>query len=184
MNHKILNAATTIISQGGVIAYPTEAVFGLGCDPFNERAVNRLLQIKQRQVDKGLILLAADWAQFENLIHLPNKKILEKVYATWPGPVTWCFPATSAVPPWICGNHSTVAIRLTAHPLAHELCRLLNHVLVSTSANIANQPACCTATEVEKTFGALIDFVIPGEVGELVRPTPILDVMTGEVVRD
>lgn len=181
-NQMLMNALAAV-RQGGIIAYPTEAVYGLGCDPFNEQAVTKLLQIKQRPVEKGLILIASDWSQFRNLIHVPDQKLLQKVDATWPGPVTWCFPATDAVPYWIRGNYSTVAIRMTNHPIAKALCNALNSVLVSTSANIATEEPSCTAQEVAKVFGNKIDYIVPGEVGSLERPTAILDVITSEIIR-
>src|SRR5688572_25705866 len=137
-----LENAARAIRDGGVIAYPTEAVWGLGCDPFDEAAVARLLAIKQRDVAKGLILVAGERAQFDDLLDwstLPAER-LAAVEASWPGPNTWIVPATARVPRWITGAHHGVAVRVSAHPLVAALCGKLGGPLVSTSANRAGAP--------------------------------------------
>ena len=94
------SAAADLLRRGGVIAYPTEAVWGLGCDPFDEAAVLRLLALKQRAVEKGLILIAAAASQFDGLLDwnaLPEAR-RAAVHASWPGPHTWIVPATGRVP--------------------------------------------------------------------------------------
>nr|MDQ2696242.1 Sua5/YciO/YrdC/YwlC family protein [Pseudomonadota bacterium] len=129
MQAQRLRQAARILRQGGVIAYPTEAVYGLGCDPRNRRAVQRLLEIKRRPPAKGLILIAADLAQLEPFIDpLPpdRRRLLD---AAWPGPVTWLVPARRA-PVWLRGNHPTLAVRVTAHPLAAALCRAFGGAVV------------------------------------------------------
>ena len=165
------------------IAYPTEAVYGLGCDPFNEKSVLRLLEFKKRSVDKGLILIAASWEQIKNLSAPVDKKLLAKALATWPGPVTWLFPAAKTVPPWIHGKYKTVALRITAHPLAKALCATYGGPIVSTSANLEGDKATTTYTATKKQFAQKIDFIVPGEVGGLPKPTIICDVLSGEIIR-
>jgi L-threonylcarbamoyladenylate synthase len=130
--------AVCVLRHGGVIAYPTEAVWGVGCDPFSEATVLRLLAIKQRPVDKGVILAAGALEQFEGLLDwslLPTDRS-EAVYATWPGPHTWIVPATGRVPHWITGAHDGVAVRVSAHPTVVALCAAFGGPIVSTSANI------------------------------------------------
>ncbi|MGH6977933.1 MAG: Sua5/YciO/YrdC/YwlC family protein, partial [Brevundimonas sp.] len=134
--------AAIALHAGGVIAYPTEAVWGLGCDPFDEAAVLRLLAIKQRPVDKGLILIAASVTQLDGLADwdaLPDAR-RDDVLASWPGPHTWIMPATARVPRWITGVHDGVAMRVSAHPVVIALCDAFGGVLVSTSANPAAAP--------------------------------------------
>jgi L-threonylcarbamoyladenylate synthase len=178
-----IGKAVTILKQGGIIAYPTEGVYGLGCDPFNEQAVLRLLKLKRRSVDKGLILIASRWEQLENLVKPIAGKLLAKAKATWPGPVTWVFPATNKVPVWIRGAHNSVAIRVTNHPVAYALCNAFGGPIVSTSANVEGHPVTRTSEEVHKQFPQGIDFIVSGRVGDLKSPTMIRDVLTGKVLR-
>ncbi len=178
-----IQPAVEVLKRGGIIAYPTESVYGLGCDPFNEKAVMRLLGLKKRSVEKGLILIAADWEQVKSLVKPIKPYLLKRVLATWPGPVTWTFPAAHGLPQWIRGAHSTVAIRVTAHPIASELCRVFNQPLVSTSANIEGQPPVVKDEDIEKIFPEGIDGVVTGSLGGLAKPTEIRSALTGETLR-
>lgn len=178
--------ATDRLQQGGVIAYPTEAVWGVGCDPFNERAVHRLLSIKQRPVDKGLILIAAELNQLRsclNLSALPVER-LEDVLASWPGPHTWVMPASERAPAWITGAHTGLAVRVSAHPVVVALCRAFGGPLVSTSANLSGQPAPLQRAELDPALLARLDGVTDGETGGLLRATPIRDARSGRQLRD
>lgn len=172
-----------VLRAGGIIAYPTEAVYGLGCDFTNERAVMRLLQLKKRSVNKGLILIAASWQQVEPLVKHVADELLKKVLVTWPGPATWIFPATEKVPNWITGESESVAVRVTAHPIARAICEEYGQPIVSTSANITGFLPARSYQEVVQQFGDEINFIVEGEVGDLQNPTVIRDVITGELVR-
>lgn len=176
--------AALLLRVGKVIAYPTEAVYGLGCDPFNERAVAELLQLKQRPAAKGLILLAASWDKVEFLVDknkVPEVN-LQKALSTWPGAITWVFPASFAVPPWIRGEHDTIALRVTAHPVARAICENFDCPIVSTSANISALPPARIHSELVQQFGDKLEFVVAGEIGEEGKPTSIYDVLTGDVL--
>lgn len=176
-----MDKAINHLKQGGVIAYPTEAIYGLGCDPFNEAAVNKLLRIKQRSVDKGLILIAADFSQIEPLIKaVPNLKAIQQ---TWPGPNTWVFPATNKVPKWITGQFQTVAVRITNHPLAKALCETFGKPIVSTSANLSHEPAAKTWKTIDPKILSQIDYCVKGEVGKAKKPSTIRDAVSGGVIR-
>lgn len=175
--------AVAILKQGGVIAYPTEAVFGLGCDPFNPDAVERLLAIKQRPVEKGLILIAANWQQVAALTAPLTAAQLQPVFATWPGPITWVFPAAAKVPAWLRGEHTSIALRVTAHPLAHALCEAFDGPLVSTSANLSGQSPARTSDEARAQLDHSIDLILEGAVGQRANPTQIRDVLTGQILR-
>lgn len=168
---------------GGLIAYPTEAVFGLGCDPLNKQAVWRLLELKQRPIHKGLILIAADFSQLEPFLESLTPFDQNRLRATWPGPHTWLIPARTTAPPWLRGRHDTLAVRVTAHPLAAALCRLCRHPLVSTSANLSGRPPARTALAVRRQLGRDIDYVLPGPTGGAVNPTKIQDLRTGQSIR-
>lgn len=177
--------AVAALKSGGVIAYPTEAVWGLGCDPFDEAAVLRLLAIKQRPVEKGLILIAADLAQLQPVLDLatvPEARLTE-VLASWPGPNTWVLPASAAAPRWITGAHAGIAVRISAHPTVTALCRAFGGPLVSTSANLAGAPAAFHRDQLDPAVISIVDGVTEGETGGLDQPTPIRDAISGHVFR-
>lgn len=178
-----LQAAARAIRAGGVVAYPTEAVYGLGCDPHNEIAVRRLLALKRRPLHKGLILIAADFAQLAPFLQPLSPSDQTRLAATWPGPYTWLIPAWPTTPPWLRGRHDTLAVRVTAHPLAAALCRACGHPLVSTSANRSGRPPARTALAVRRQLGCDLDDLLPGPTGGAAQPTEIRDLRTGRVAR-
>jgi L-threonylcarbamoyladenylate synthase len=178
---KIRNAVRQL-KAGAVIAYPTEAVYGLGCDPLNEAAVMSLLNIKQRPVDKGLILIASSLKQLTPYLIL-DQPLIERITPSWPGPITWVIPARPWVPNWLTGDHSSLAVRVTAHPVARDLCSQFNGPLVSTSANTTNQPAIKDSRKLLKTFTGSNIVIVHGIVGELGKETSIIDVLTGKHLR-
>ena len=179
------NEAADALRRGGVIAYPTEAVWGLGCDPFDESAVLRLLAIKQRPVDKGVILIAASRAQFDGLLDWEalTEAQRDAVLASWPGPNTWIIPTTPRVPRWITGTHDGVAVRVSAHPDVVALCDAFGGPLVSTSANLAGEPPAFTREALDPRVLARLDGVTGGETGGLASPTAIRDARTGARIR-
>ena len=177
--------AARVLQRGGVIAYPTEAVWGLGCDPCNESAVRRLLALKRRAVDKGLILIAGALAQFDGLLDwdaLPVDRS-ETVYASWPGPHTWVVPASGRVPHWITGAHDGVAVRVSAHPDVIALCAAFGGPLVSTSANPAGAAAPKTLADFDPALLVQLDGIVIGNIGGLVNPTEIREAGSGAVLR-
>jgi L-threonylcarbamoyladenylate synthase len=178
-----LRRAVRVLREGGVIAYPTEAVWGLGCDPRNRTAVERLLHLKQRDWRKGLIVIADNFEQLWPFIADPNTSRLEPAIASWPGPATWLMPASPSAPRWITGGRDRIAVRVTAHPLASALCRAYGAPIVSTSANRSRQPPLKTRLQVQRQFEGVVDCILAGALGGLERPTSIRDLETGEVVR-
>lgn len=172
-----------VLLDHGVIAYPTEGVWGLGCLPESEMAVQRLLSLKQRPVEKGLILVAASMEQLDPYLDSLDKQDRIKLKQCWPGPVTFLIPDNGMAPPWIIGSHSSVALRVSAHPVVKELCLAIDGPLVSTSANRANHPPALTVLQVRKYFGEMIDDLCPGKLGDYGRPSEIRDLHTNQVVR-
>jgi L-threonylcarbamoyladenylate synthase len=170
------------IRAGAVIAYPTEAVWGLGCDPWNEEAVYRLLAIKGRSVEKGVILVADNIRQFDFLFEDFPQAWLDKMSSTWPGPNTWLVPHQGLLPAWITGQHDSVAVRVSDHPLVRELCALAGPI-VSTSANPQGRPPARSRLRVEQYFRGQIDAVLGGALGGRKSPSVIRDLRSGEVVR-
>lgn len=181
-----LDTAVPLLRAGGVIAYPTEAVWGLGCDPGNEAAVMRLLALKQRPVAKGMILVVADSAQLQGWVRLQDlpAKRLEAVMESWPGANTWIVPAGPRAPGWITGEHTGIAVRVSAHPLVNALCRAWGGPLVSTSANLAGQPPARQRDQLDPALLPLLDGLLDGATGGLEQPTRIRVAATGQVLRD
>lgn len=174
-----LRRAAAIVRAGGVVAYATEACFGIGCDPMDRRAVHRVLALKRRSARKGLIVLAASEHQLRPYV----AGIPAHVRATWPGPHTWLLPTRSATPSWVRGAHASLAVRITAHRQAAALCRASGMAIISTSANRSGERPARAYREARQRIGAVVDFVLPGRIGRLARPTPIVDAVTGRVIR-
>jgi L-threonylcarbamoyladenylate synthase len=180
-----LASVVAALRNGGVIAYPTEAVWGLGCDPQDPLACQRLFALKDRQPAQGVLLIGADFEQVAAYIDLAATpaEAVERAQATWPGPHTWIFPRAANVPGWIAGAHAGIALRVTAHPPAAALCRAFGSALVSTSANRHGATPARTAADVRTMFGDQLDGILNGTTGGLERPTPIRDASSGEILR-
>jgi len=178
-----LALAVRALADGGVVAYPTEAVWGLGCNPDNAGAFRRLLDIKGRDPAKGVIVIAASFDDVADWLEPFNEKIEDRALATWPGPVTWLWPASPRVPAWITGGQAKVAVRVTAHPVARALCAAWGGPLVSTSANRSGLAPARSSTEVRLRLGRDIDALLPGSTGGRLRPTPIRDLLSGRTLR-
>lgn len=183
MSRLALRRAARIVRSGGVIAYPTEAVFGLGCLPLERRAVERVLAIKRRSWRKGLILIGASVAQLERYIALPPEPRRSEVLASWPGPNTWVLDARPDAPRWITGGRASVAVRVTAHPLASALCAAVGDALVSTSANVSRRPPHRRLLVLRRDLGRCVDYILAGALGDLAAPTVIRDARSGQTLR-
>ncbi|MEX1196449.1 MAG: Sua5/YciO/YrdC/YwlC family protein [Pseudohongiellaceae bacterium] len=179
-----LQQAVRHLNAGNIIAYPTEAVWGLGCDPFNELAVLGLLQIKRRPVSKGMILIAGDMARIAPWLEALTPAQRRRLDETWPGPVTWLLPDPHELaPPWIRGAHDKVAIRVSAHPLVEALCRKFGGPVVSTSANRAGRAPARNRLQLAAQLNGCMDFIVPGALGRQQQPSAIRDIETGEWIR-
>ncbi len=173
-----------VVRSGGLISYPTEAVWGLGCDPWNPVAVDRLLSLKRRPEHKGLILIASSVSQIEVLLESLTAEQRDRVLLSWPGPNTWLLPDPSnLIPEWIKGRFDSVAVRVTDHPIARALCDRLGSPLVSTSANPGGSKPALTKAEVSNYFGSGVDFYLAGELGESDKPSTIRDAVNGAILR-
>ena len=177
------------LMEGSVIAYPTEAVWGLGCDPLNEQACLDLLQIKRRPIQKGMILIAGSIDEFAGILSaLPGDQV-QKLDAAWQnqistGAITFLVPdILEQVPYWIKGSHNSVALRVSQHPLVKSLCQAFGGPLVSTSANRSGKPPARSRVLVEKYFGGQLEFIVPGALGGATNPSKIIDFYTGKTVR-
>lgn len=177
-----LRRAVQTLEAGGVIAYPTEAVYGVGCDPWNEDALLDLLEIKQRPWEKGLILIASDFNQLQDFIQPLPADLLQQVQQTWPGPVTWLVPVREEVSELLTGVHDTIAVRVTAHPLTRQLCEAFGGAIVSTSANLTGLRPAKNVHQVRWQLPH-IDYVLPGSLGGARQPSQIRDARTGAILR-
>lgn len=176
-------SAVKRLRDGHVIAYPTEAVYGLGCDPANESAVRKLLLLKGRHESAGLVLIASEFAQLKPWISTVDETQLEPVMQTWPGPVTWLFPRATGVPDYVAGKHDTIAVRITAHEPSRALCEAFGSALISTSANHTTAKPARSAAEVQGYFGTELAGILAGALGDGERPSEIRDLVSGHIVR-
>lgn len=171
-------------SNGDVLVYATEAVMGLGCDPDNQEAVKKLLQLKQRSMDKGLILLAASYSQL--LPYVDDSAIAQDkrsdTFSCWPGPVTLLLPKSKTAPNWITGVHEKIATRVPSYQPLIELCQCLGKPIVSTSANLSGEASCKTLQEAATQFGDKV-FYVEGSVEGRTSPSVIKDAITGTIIR-
>lgn len=176
--------AASRLHQGKLIAYPTEAVWGIGCDPFNKAAVLRILRLKRRPLEKGLLLLAADMDQIEDLLGVLAPEQIAVLRESWPGPVTWLIPdPDQRYPDWIKGEHQSVAIRVSDHPVAAAISRSFGKPVVSTSANLAGEPEIRSREDLHRQFGDGIDYVVAGKLGGRGAPSEIRDLSSGRRIR-
>ncbi|GAD90936.1 MULTISPECIES: L-threonylcarbamoyladenylate synthase [Vibrio] len=173
------------LRQGKVIAYPTEAVFGVGCDPDNEQALQALIELKQRDPAKGLILIAASFEQLLPYVDVSelSTEQLDVVFQSWPGPVTWVMPVSKKVHQLVHGQFDSVAVRVTDHPLVQQLCIEFSKPITSTSANLSGLPPCLSAEEVESQLGNENVFIVEGAVGDRCKPSEIKDAKTLQILR-
>lgn len=176
-----LRKAARILRQGGIIAYPTEGVFGLGCLPDDAAAVNRLLSLKRRPAGMGLILIASAAAQLEPYVAVTFGN--DDLASSPDSPVTWVVPAKASTPAWIRGLHAGVAVRICRHPVAAALCDAAGSALVSTSANVSGQPPTRNRNVLRRRFGRLVDYIVPGDCGPAKGASEIRDFATGKVLR-
>ena len=182
---RLLDTASAVqqLRAGEIIAYPTEAVYGLGCDPFNETAVRKLLALKGRPESSGFVLIASNLEQLKPWFAPVEPKLLQKAMRRWPGRVTWLFPRAESVPDYIAGDHKTIALRIIAHPACRALCEAFGSALISTSANLSSFPPARSHVEVMDYFADHIAGTLMGELGQGERPSEIRDLATGAILR-
>jgi L-threonylcarbamoyladenylate synthase len=178
-----IREAARKIASGGLIAYPTETLYGLGCDPFSGPAVLRLLALKQRSIEQGLILIASHFSQVDFLLAAMPPAVRKRVMNPARRPVTWVLPCLPDVPYWMRGRHGSLAIRITTHPVAAGLCDRWGGPLVSTSANIHGRRPATGPLSVQKAFHDQLDYVLHDPAAAANRPSEIRDGITGAILR-
>ncbi|WP_422667569.1 Sua5/YciO/YrdC/YwlC family protein [Buchnera aphidicola] len=174
-----------MLQKNNVIAYPTESMFGLGCNPMSKIAVEKLLYLKNRSIEKGFILVGSNYSQIK--IYLNELKLSKQqkknMFLYWPGPFTFLVPANSLVPFWLTGKFNTIAVRISAHAGIIELCNMFGGALISTSANISNMKPCLTSESVLKEFGSNFPLLY-GKIGNETHPSKIINIINGKLIRD
>ena len=175
--------AVRYLLAGDIVACATEGVWGLSCSPWHEETVDHLLALKSRPRHKGLILVAADMAQFSFLVDDLSASDKAQLELSWPGPTTWLVPHRQRVPDWIRGEHESVALRVSNHPAVRELCLAWGGPLVSTSANTSGAQAATEIHQLKRYFGHNLGYILPGRPGGRGRPSRIVDLVSGKVLR-
>lgn len=181
-----IKQAVAALKMGDVIAYPTEGVFGLGCDPDNKQAIQRLLDIKERPQKKGVILIAASIQQLSPYIDLSllSEEQRCEMERSWPGPFTWVVPKGKKATSFISGQFDSIAVRVSDYPDVRALCEAFGKPITSTSANLSGMSPCITYKEVQDELGDLVATILEGKVGQLDGPTQIRDAITGKYLRN
>ena len=174
-----------VLEAGGVIAYPTEAVYGIGCDPDNVSALEKVLTIKQRPWEKGLIIVASNFEQLHNYVDFEqlSPQQIEQVQQKWPGPITQVMPALESVSPKLRGRFDTIAVRISAHPVVQAMCDAAAKPIVSTSANHAGEDPIRCSSQIEQQFSDQIDALVLGALGQQTQPSTIIDARSGQILR-
>jgi len=178
-----IKRAVTHLKEGGVIAYPTEHCFGLGCDPQNPEAIKQLLKIKQRQPEQGVILIASSVLQVSCYVSMDSAVHKQTILDSWPGPNTWVIPALASVSPLVKGKHEGVAVRVTANTVAKKLCEAYGGAIISTSANRHGEPSLLDAKSVEQVLGQELSYILDEPTGNEASPSTIRDGVTGKRLR-
>tara|TARA_Y100000590_G_scaffold450345_1_gene589855 strand:+ start:9845 stop:10423 length:579 start_codon:yes stop_codon:yes gene_type:complete len=172
------------IVKGKIIAYPTESVFGIGCDPENEQSINKIIEIKNRGKQKGLIIIADEVKKLSKFIHKDYLDLFIKKSDIESKPTTWIVPSSKHVLNLVQGENSSVALRITQHPIASRICKYSNKAIISTSANISNKTPAKNSNEILMQFGEEIDIIVDERVGDSIKPTQIVDLITNKVIRE
>ncbi len=174
--------AAAVLREGGLIAYPTEGVYGLGCNPFDYSSVCALLELKNRPIEKGLILAAGDISFFSFLLNQLQPEEIKKITASWPGPVTWVIPHFGLIPHWISGGKDSVAIRVSRHSAIKGISYYFKSPIVSTSANFSGLAPARSYYQL-KTMRKKLNYIVPGRLLTPGVPSIIVDLRSGCTLR-
>tara|TARA_B100000900_G_scaffold166880_1_gene141689 strand:- start:9 stop:554 length:546 start_codon:yes stop_codon:yes gene_type:complete len=171
--------AREVLKGGGIIIYPTEGVYGIGCDAFNQHSVNKVATIKGRGDSKSFILICSDVIQLKTIIdqnYMNYQELLAKDF------ITWIVPAHEMCPPWLM-MANTVAVRITNHPVINDLCKGLNGPIISTSANYSNHSYINDIKKIEVLFDKKVDYIVEGKLGGELKSSIIKNIVTKEILR-
>ena len=165
-----------------IFAYPTEGVWGIGCNPFSEKAVKKLILLKKRPKNKGIIILGGSMEQLTPFTEHLDEKLKKRMYSKWPGPHTWLVSSSSRTPKWLLGPTGLIALRLSSHKTVIKLTETLGMPICSTSANLSGNEPAKDSNEIRTFFKDKV-LIIEGELGSLKKPTPVQDLESKEWLR-
>jgi len=174
--------AASIIRQGGILAYPTDTIYGLGCDPYNPDAVNRLSEIKHRPLNKLFILLAADIDQLKGLIDIDTEQ--QDIIATQKSATSWIISASKTAPEWLTDNDNNITIRISQNLVVQKLCRHLGHAIISSSANLTGKTPAQNSLQIHKYFHATVDKILATNKKLTARPSTIIRLSDHTIIRE
>lgn len=177
-----LHNLAQVLDRGGVIAYPTESVYGLGCEPNHLAAIARILEIKNRPVSKGLILLVSHFSQALPFVKPLSNFDVNRISQVQPRATTWLLPKRVTAPELLCGQYDTLAVRLTQHPVAKQICDYTNSALISTSCNLTGKPELINAVSVRNQMKTQLDWIVSAPCGGQ-KPSRIIDFMSNRKIR-
>lgn len=184
MNNKYSNE-TLALKAGDLIVYPTEAVWGIGCDPKNNDAIYKLLEAKNRPLEKGVILIASHYQQLSP--YLSEEKVptdrMEQILSSWPGPVTWLLPVSKLVSNLLTGGSDLIAVRVTDHPTVKRICDEFGGAIISTSANKTGQATPIKLEEIQEIFEEQVKCYVDEPLGGNLKPSKIINGLTGQIIR-
>ncbi|MFT5112234.1 MAG: L-threonylcarbamoyladenylate synthase [Parasphingorhabdus sp.] len=183
MSSHIFRVAARTLRQGGVIGYPTESCYGLGCNPMHRRAAVSIIRLKRRSLSQGLLLVGAHIGHIKPYLSAEAMDMLEEPLQSWPGPFTWLLPASKRTPYWITGGRDCVAVRISANRTIQRLCRNFAGAIVSTSANPHGRPSAKTRSQVIRYFPDKLEMVVVGAIDGNPKPSQIKDARTGTILR-
>lgn len=173
-----LRHAASTLRAGGVILYPTDTIYGLGCDPFNHQAVSRIYAIKRRSGSKTLILVASERSQLDSCIDVDSNIELQA-----DTPTTWIVPAAYDCPPWLIAEDGTIAVRITRHPVIKALCDTVESPIISTSANISGRRPVRDAASIHASFHGLVDDILVDNSQSTGKPSTIRSLVNDDIIR-
>ncbi|MBT4482344.1 MAG: threonylcarbamoyl-AMP synthase [Candidatus Latescibacteria bacterium] len=175
-----IEEAVNVLKNGGIVVYPTETVYGIGCDPFNRIAYERVQHLKGRNNNKQMLLLACSLSQVEHftgrLADIPRRLAHE----FWPGPLTMVIKPRNEMPVYLYGDSGGVAFRITSHPIAAALSRNFGCPITSTSANMTGKPTVGTYEEALNMFGKDVSIVIKNHIPLNGTPSTVIDLTSGK----
>ena len=181
--HCDINKAVKVIKEGKILIYPTESIFGLGCDPFNEQACQKINSLKQRSNKAGLICLINNIKHLNTLAAPLRTTDYEQIRKSKTKHISWILPAKSGLPKWLIGPNNTICVRLSNDSSINELCSALDQAIISTSANEQGMPAANTIEQAKKIFKNQVDYYLDLPLGDKQKASKILTI-TGKIIRN
>jgi len=176
-NHRLVR----FIRRGGVIAYPTESCFGLGCDPKNKKAINKIIKLKKRSLNKNFILIGSSLKHFDYFTNSFNDVTKENLFSKWPGPHTWIIKANNRCPNWLKSN-SKIALRIPSFSNCQALINSIDMAITSSSLNLSGKIPLKNYRDVCRFLPDQVK-LIKGRIGKNRNPSVIQDFKTKNIIR-